>query len=237
MGSVCRNCLAAGVGAFSLLASAAIRAHDLWLEPSGDGFALYQGHRHSAHAGADLVPYDPAIVKSLLCVDAAGVSRRRPLSGKYPVHLGVDCVSAFVSVSSGYWTKTAWETKNVPKTQVSAGVVKSWLSEESLKRLGKWQGAQPLTDALEIVPMSDPATLKPGDKLTVMVTEHKRPTAGVPVAYEGDTRGATGADGKVAIRIRHGGIQLIEASLETPLTDGKADTLIRTTALQFELPK
>ena len=47
----------------------------------------------------------------------------------------------------------------------------------------------------------------------------------------------TGNDGKIAIRIRHGAMQLISASVETPLADGKADTVIRASTLQFELPK
>jgi nickel transport protein len=59
----------------------------------------------------------------------------------------------------------------------------------------------------------------------------------VPVAYGGDTRGVTGADGRIAIRLRQGGVQLIAASVETPLNDGKADVAIRGAILQFELPK
>lgn len=219
-----------------LTGSLGAQAHDLWLEPQGAGYVLQQGHRHSSHRGAESVSYDAAIVKTALCADAAGKVRPLTPSKSWPVRVDGDCATLLVSLSSGYWTKTAWETKNVPKTQAS-GVIRSWLSEESVKRVNRWTSAQPLGGALEIVPLTDPRTLKPGDKLTVLVTENRKPRAGVPVAYDGDTRGATGDDGKVAIRVRHGGIQLIAASLETPLDDGKADLRVRTTVLQFELPQ
>ena len=213
-------------------------AHDLWLDREKGDYLLHQGHRHSTHAGAESVPYDPNIVKGAQCVDTAG-ALRQSLPGKtYPARISGNCAILLVSLSSGYWSKTAWETKNVPKTQ-APGAIKSWLSEESVKRIDRWipGAAQPVGDGLEITPFSDPLALKPDDKLTVLITEGRKPKAGVPVAYDGETRGATGADGKVSIRVRHGGMQLISASTEVPLNDGKADTLVRATALQFELPK
>jgi hypothetical protein len=57
------------------------------------------------------------------------------------------------------------------------------------------------------------------------------------VAYEGNPRGVTGKDGRINVRVRHKGPQLIVAGLETPLGDGKAKRLIRTTVLQLEPPE
>lgn len=213
-------------------------AHDLWLDKEGGGYTLFQGHRHSAHAGAEVVPYEPTAVKSVTCLEQGGASKAVAPGKAHPVKFSTDCAAVLVSFSTGYWTKTAWETKNAPKTGIS-GVMKSWLSEDSVKRIDRWTpaSAQPLGSGLEITPVSDPLKVAIDDKLVVLVTENKKPKAGVPVAYQGDTRGATGDDGKIAIRIRHGGVQLISASIEVPLNDGKADTAIRATALQFELPK
>lgn len=216
--------------------SVSAQAHDLWFEKEGDAWVLLQGHRHSAHEGAELVPYEAAAVRGVLCIDATGKAKPLPLNKSAPVKVGGDCAGLFASFSTGYWTKTAWETKNVPKTGIS-GVIKSWYSEESLKYIVRWTGAVPLGVGLEITPTIDPLTLASGDKLTVLVTDNGKPLVGVPVAYGGDTRGATGADGKVSIRLRHPGMQLIESSVETPLSDGKADTAIRTTSLQFEVAK
>jgi nickel transport protein len=214
-------------------------AHDLWLELEVAGITLYQGHKHSAHGGAETIAYDASFVKEAVGLDASGRTKPLPVSKQAPWRTATTDFSAIrVAASSGYWTKTPWETKNVPRTGV-AGAIKSWLSEESVKRIDRWTpGAdRPLSDGLEITPTVDPLALKAGDKLVVLITEGGKPKADVPVAYGGETRGATGADGRIAIRLRQGGTQLIAASVETPLTDGKADVAIRSAILQFEIAK
>lgn len=220
---------------FSLLTTApAALAHDLWLESGNSAQVLYQGHRHSPHQGSDLEPYDPALFQSLRCAPGAGQTR---LSHKaYPLRFEGDCALLQLTLSSGYWTKTPWETRNAPKTGISS-VLKSWRSEETLNHLSRWGSfaTQPLGASLEVLPVTDPFRLHSGDKLTVRVFVASKPVAGIPVAYGDNTRGVTGPDGSIAIRLRHGGMQLISASQETPLDDGKADVLIRTAVLQFEL--
>jgi nickel transport protein len=213
-------------------------AHDLWISHEGINYALHQGHAHSAHAGADVVPYNPVIVKNVLCAKPGGGENPLIFGKTYPVKFSGECCSVLVSLSSGYWTKTVWETKNVPKTGI-AGVLKSWRSQEAIKRINMWTpgSAKPIGKGLEISPQSDPFKLGINDKLSILVTDNGKPMAGVPVAYQGDTRGVSGLDGLISIRIRKAGVQLISASMETPLSDGKADTIIRSTTLQFELPK
>ena len=212
-------------------------AHDLWLEKEGSGHVLLQGHRSGAHAGAERVPYAAGFVQQALCADAQGKMKPLAVAAGHPAKLSGDCAALFVAASSGYWTKTAWETRNAPKAGI-AGVLKSWRVEDSVKRLNRWSAAlaRPLTAGLEITPVDDPFRLGVDDKLAVRVTLGGKPRAGVPVAYDGATRGATGDDGTVVLRIRHGGLQMIAASLESPLEDGQADTLIRATTLNFELP-
>lgn len=214
------------------------QAHDLWLEKSGKHLTLYQGHRHSAHAGADTLDYGKAFVTAATCLDVRGAKRPLAVAGSAPWIASGDCAALLLEMSSGYWSKTPWETKNAPKTEVP-GVMKSWLSKDSLKRFEQWSSlfAQPLGDGLEIVPTTDPLALKTDDKLVVRVFLAGKPQANVPVAYHGDTRGETDPDGRIAIRLRHGGVQLISASIELPLKDGKADQEIRAATLQFELPK
>jgi nickel transport protein len=213
-------------------------AHDLWLEKDGSRYALYQGHRHSSHAGAEVVAYEPGSVKGAICLDAGGGTKALPVGKAYPVRFSGECAALLVSFSTGYWTKTAWETKNLPKAGIT-GVIKSWRSEDGVKRIDTWNAAsaQPLGAGLEITPTTDPTRIAIGDKLTLRVTEGKKPKAGVAVAYQGDTRGTTGEDGRIAIRIRQGGLQLISASTEESLSDGKADTVIRASTLQFEVAK
>lgn len=216
--------------------SATAFAHDLWVEKEGDRYVLFQGHRHSAHEGAEVVPYEPSAIKGFTCVDHDGEARQLGWVKGYPAAAAGDCATLLVTFSTGYWTKTAWETRNVPKAGIS-GAIKSWYSEESLKFIERWtsSSARPVGTGLEITPTANPFELKVGDKLIVLVTDGGKPVSGVPVAYAGDVRGVSGADGRIAIRLRRGGLQLLQASLETPLNDGMADTAIRTASLQFEL--
>lgn len=222
----------------ALLFASPLLAHDLWLEAAGSDYLLLQGHRHSGHAGAETVAYDAARVAGALCVDADGRRRELTVLAQSPVRLAGPCAVLQVSYVSGYWTKTAWETKNQPKTGLS-GVLRSWHSQEAVKRIGQWTpaSAKPLGVGLEITPLRDPFAVKVGDKLNLLVTDDGQPLAGVPVAYGDDTRGVSGADGRIAIRLRHGGLQLLSASRETPLNDGKADVSLRSTSLQFEISR
>lgn len=221
-----------------LAATSVANAHDQWFERQGNEIVLLQGHRHSAHAGADTLAYDPAKVEAGLCVDRQGARRTLPPGNAHPVRFAGNCAVLQVQYVSGYWTKTAWETKNVPKTGIS-GVLRSWYSAEATKWIGQWIPAagQPLGQGLEITPLRDPLTLVSGDKLSLLVTDDGKRVAGLPVAYGDDTRGVTGADGRIAIRLRHAGVQLISTTLETPLTDGKADRSLRSATLQFEIAR
>lgn len=218
--------------------AASAQAHDLWLEKADGRWTLYQGHRHSAHAGAEIVPYAAGFVAGATCLDAN--ARPRPLAvlAAAPWAAKGECAALRLDASSGYWSKTPWETKNVPKTE-APGALKSWRALESLLLVERWNGAlaQPAGAGLELLPTADPFAARPGGKLVVRVTQDGRPLADVPVAYRGETRGATDADGRIAIRLRHAGVQLISASVETQLDDGKADREIRTATLQFSLPQ
>ncbi|HJV93133.1 MAG TPA: DUF4198 domain-containing protein [Azonexus sp.] len=221
--------------ALSLTAWPAL-AHDLWLEGDGTGYTLLQGHRHSGHAGAETLPYDAAGVRGALCLGDDGKIRPTTFGKTHPVRINGNCAALQLRYSSGYWTKTAWETRNLPKTGIT-GVIRSWRSEESVKRIDRWHLAltQPMGNDLELVPQSNPFTVKTGDKLIITVSDAGKPVANVPVAYAGETRGVTDDKGRIAIRLRQAGMQLITASIEAPLNDGKADISIRSASLQFEV--
>ncbi len=210
------------------------QAHDLWVERQGPIHTLLYGHERSGHEGTKLIEYRPETVRQALCFDGAGERLRAEVGQTYPVTLRGACAASFFLTSSGYWSKTPYGTKNLPRTEAGA-VLDSWLSVESVKRLDAWGSAlaRPLTKELEIVPLSDPLRLKAGDKLRLMVVLDGKPVAGATVAYFGHPRGVSGADGRVNVRLQQAGFQLIQASLATPLNDGKADRLVQSTALQF----
>lgn len=217
--------------------SSPLLAHDLWIDRDGPLHTLAYGHERSGHEGAKRLEYKPENMKLAACYGSAGQEQKFELGTRYPITLKGDCAASWFLVSSGYWSKTPYGTKNLPKGEAGA-VIDSWLSFESVKRIDRWGDglARPLTRELELVPTNNPLTLKPGDKLRLRVYLEGKPVANATVAYFGKPRGVTGGDGAMNIRLGESGFQLIEASLERPLTDGRADKLIHSASLQFDIP-
>lgn len=220
----------------SALLPGPINAHDLWIERSGPLHTLAFGHERSGHTGAKRLEYKPENVRQALCFGISGQMQSAEFGRQYPVTLNGDCAASWFMLSSGYWSKTPYGTKNLPKSEAGS-VMESWRSVEAIKRIDSWGDAlsRPLTDELELVPKDNPLSLKTGDKLRLRAFIQGKPAANVTVAYFGKPRGVSGADGAVNIRLNQPGIQLIEASLELPLNDGKADKTIHASSLQFEI--
>jgi nickel transport protein len=214
------------------------QAHDLWLERQDGGFGLYYGHKYSDHGGATFVEYQVEWVREALCFDAAGT--RIPFQSEevYPYRMRGECAVAHVSISSGYWTKTPYGTQNVGKDEARMPV-KSWLSHDSVKRIDHWTEslAKPLAGGLELTPLEDPLRLRKGKKLRLRVTFDGTPVEDADVAYDGKPRGRPGPDGVINIRLRHGGFQVIQASLIRSIASEKADEVIYSANLNFELPE
>lgn len=212
-------------------------SHDLWVERNGPLHSLAYGHERSGHEGAKRLEYKPETVQQARCFNTSGQEMHAEQGKQYPVTLNGDCATSWFQLSSGYWSKTPYGTKNLPKSEAGA-VIDSWLSVEAIKRMDRWSAAlaHPMTQDLELTPKDNPFGLKVGDKLRLVAWFQGKPAANVTVAYFGKPRGVSGADGAVNIRLTEPGFQLIEASLELPLNDGKADKTIRSSSLQFTLP-
>lgn len=211
-------------------------SHDLWIDRNGPLHTLAYGHERSGHEGAKRLEYKPENVQQVRCFETSGQEIRAELGRQYPVSLKGDCATSWFLLSSGYWSKTPYGTKNLPKNEAGA-VIDSWRSVEAVKRMDRWGAAlaSPMTQELELAPLDNPLTLKAGDKLRLRAYFQGKPAANVTVAYFGRPRGVSGADGAVNIRLTEPGFQLVQASLELPLNDGKADKTIRTSSLQFDL--
>ncbi|HNA82435.1 MAG TPA: DUF4198 domain-containing protein [Thiobacillaceae bacterium] len=218
------------------LIASPLLAHELWIERDTLSQTLVYGHERSGHEGAQRLEYKPESVKDGECFGNNGQTLRAELGKTYPVTLKGDCAASWFLISTGYWSKTPYGTKNLPKGEAGA-VMDSWLSVEAVKRIDRWGEplARPLTRELELAPIDNPLTLKPGDKLRLRAYFQGKPAANVTVAYFGKPRGVTGADGGINIRLAEPGFQLVQGSLERPLDDGRADKAIHATTLQFEL--
>lgn len=231
-----RNLLLAVLTALMLVAPVA-QAHDYWFEQAGNDYLLHRGHRFSQHGGDTEVPYDPSIVSGGSCL-RPGEPQPRPaaMSPGYPVRVAGPCLAVLVTVDSGYWSQTLTGTKNQPKDALF-GVLRSWHSVESVKRVEAWSERvrTPLSAELELIFVDNPFGLAPGDKLRLLATLGGKPAKGVTVAYDGAPRGVTGADGRINLRIRHAGLQAISASLVEPLDSPQADKRVCSTMLMFNL--
>lgn len=211
-------------------------AHDLWLEPVPDGYQLNYGHAHSGHEGRATLEYAPDFVQRGLCATVTGERRAVPVAPGYPAQFAVACAALWVEASSGAWTTTVQGTVNRPPTGLS-GVVRAWRSVESTKRIDAWHDslAAPLGDGMELVPLENPLGVAPGRKLRLLVTLAGAPVAGASVAYGGETRGVTGSDGTINLRLREAGPQFISASVRIPSDEPGIGETVHATTLHFEL--
>jgi nickel transport protein len=220
----------------ALLANAS-DAHDYWFESSGEDYLLHRGHRFSQHEGEKEVPFDPKIVTGSYCLRANDADPSPAgVAGGYPLRVEGPCVAVMVTADSGYWSQTLTGTKNQGKDELF-GVLRSWQALESVKRVEAWTERlrAPLSTDLELVFTENPFAQAVGDKLRLRALLRGEPVQGVTVAYHGDPRGVTGSDGRVNLRIRHTGLQLIGASLDEPLHSKKADKRVRSTILMFDI--
>lgn len=212
-------------------------SHEFWITKKDASYILHSGHAAHSHGEQEETHYDRAFVQGVQCIDEGGKLTKPAINTGFPLTIQGPCGAVMVDFSSGYWTKTPYGLKNLPKNEAKAPV-ESWYSKELIKRLDVWSDAlaRPLTTSLELVPLEDPLKLKEGRKLHLQLMRNGKPAAACPVAYDGDTRGMTDETGKVNIRIRHGGLQIIQASFSEPTDGVKSDKTVTTATLVFQLP-
>ncbi len=211
------------------------RAHDLWVERGGDGFVLRSGHR-----GGELLAVEPAKVRSIRCVDGGAPRELRGSATASATELRVagrcEAVSAFLD--GGFWSLTPDGERNLPRTQVE-GAVRAWAS----RQYAKWvdarapQARQPLGDELELVPATDLARAREGDKVTVRVLLEGKPVPGAAVSVDHKVVGETDRHGEVRLRVRSSAVETISASLRRPLSTPEADALVLEASLSFEVAR
>jgi nickel transport protein len=216
----------------AVLGTSAARAHELWLERSGGGFALRGGH-----PGGEAEAVDPATVKEVRCARAGEPVRALPPradAGAVRVDGACDAASAFVD--HGFFVLTPDGEKHLRKRD-APDAVRSWRS----RQFAKWVDARaraasaPLGDALEIVPVTDLARARVGDKVTVRVLLDGRAAPGAVVAMGHERLAETSSAGEARVRVRHAALESISATLRRPLGTADADTEVLEASLSFEV--
>ena len=221
---------------FLSISAGSTSAHEMWLAKHDQGLVLCYGHTGATHDDTATIRYDPAEVLRVECYDINGNGGEISIERAYPLVIPDSCAVTYVLVSSGYWTKTPFGTKRLPKDKAKSPL-ESWLSFESVKRIDAWSSdlAEPVTSDVELSPIENPLDLSEGKKVRLRVTLDGKPKPGLPVAYDGKVRGLSDEEGRVNIKLRHGGLQMIQVSL-TESGDGvKTDEIIRTATLIFEI--
>ena len=176
--------LAVAIAVAGLLAPSAGRAHDFWVERAGDGFLVRQGD-----LGGEVLAIDAAKVKAIHCGDGAKSARDVLATASFSpkgVRFSAACGVVSVFHDGGYWSLTPDGERNLPRSKIEH-VVRSWAS----RRYAKWVDAKSpgagavLGDELELVPVTDLAKAREGDKVTVRVLSagHPVPDAVVAIAH------------------------------------------------------
>lgn len=144
---------------------------------------------------------------------------------------------------NGFWSQKAdgeWENK--PKTEVEGAKQGGHYMKYATTILNADAKAGQVTGMpLEIVPLTNPLTLKQGDTLPVQVYADGKPVADVELVAEfvtdRDNTVKTDSEGKAEITIRNNGLNVLATETSKELEDKtKADKLAKFATLSFTFP-
>jgi uncharacterized GH25 family protein len=212
------------------------RAHDLWLERQGGSFLLRYGHR-----GGAALPLDAGKVRLLTCRDTKGAAenlRAAATSAPHQLSLAASCAVVSAFFDGGFWSLTPDGEKNLPKNQVQ-DAVKAWRSKQFAKWIdvrSPWAG-RAAGDEFEIVPVTDLAKVKTGDKATFRILLGGKPLSGATLAIDHKPLGESDDDGQVRVKIRATAVESVSASFRRPRKSAEADSEVFEASLTFEVAR
>ncbi len=155
-----------------------VSAHDFWIDRKGKEFLLVFGH------GDQRMEFDFSEVKAVKAFGPGGgeieVRVERKGKGKGLLLQPVESPSWILAeIDNGYWSKTIYGWKNLPKRKASR-VVEAIRSFYYSKALMAWNDAlqNPISRAqLDIVLLKNPYELKAGASLPIKVFYQGKPVA------------------------------------------------------------
>jgi cobalt/nickel transport system permease protein len=220
---------------FLIFQSTPAAAHDFFIEKKGEDYLVVFGH------GKEREEFDVSKIKQIKAFDPQGkeivVNKEKKERGAALKMAGRPSV-IMVSIDNGYWSKTIYGWKELPKRKASR-VVEAIHSLFFTKALfsgispGPGVGGEAL---LDIVPMTNPLEMKPGESLPLKIVLRGRPLAGAEIIGSEHTRlGKTDKDGVAKITLNKGSNLLTVETREPLKDDPDADALTLTATLTFEV--
>jgi cobalt/nickel transport system permease protein len=214
----------------------AASAHDYWIEKKGDGYAAVYGH------GDKRLDYDPASLKKVTVYNAAGKTldfKKEVQSNAIIIRpTGTACL-IMADLESGYWSKTIYGLKNLPKRKATRPIesFKAYHYSKSIVAAGE-AAVKPVDGLkLDIIPLKNPFDLKAGDSLQLKVLCEGKPLAGATLEGDHQKSGVTDKDGLVKVTLKKGR-QIYTVEKRDPLkNDPDADFIDTTTTLTFEVTR
>ncbi len=187
--------------------------------------------------------FEVSKVKQVKAVDLQGkeipVQREKKEKG---LLLKIDGRPAAImaSIDNGYWSKTIYGWKELPKRKASR-VVEAIRSFFFSKTILSWNDAVQAASAdagLDMFPLKNPLELKAGEALSLKVLLRGQPLPGAEViGGEHDKIGKTDKDGLVKVPLVRGQNQVTVEHKERIKDDPDADALSLTATLTFEVKK
>jgi len=211
-------------------------AHDYWIEKKVNGYIVVYGH------GDKRTEYDPAVVKKITVFNTEGkpVDFRKEMQGKVLMIQPTGTAALIlVDLDSGYWSKTIYGWKNLPRRKASR-VVEAVRSHHYSKSIILWGESfwQPTAGIkLDIVPQKNPFNLRPGEALPLKVYFGGKPLSGATIEGDHEKVAVTDKEGAANVTLKKGR-QLLTVERKEPIKDDPdADFMSVTTTLTFEVTK
>jgi cobalt/nickel transport system permease protein len=220
-----------------LLGASWATAHDFWIEKKGTQYVVVFGH------GSQREDFDFSKIKTIKAYDLHGkpMAITKEDQGKLfllkPAH--PPSIIA-VEIDNGYWSKTIYGWKNLPKRQASR-VVETIRSFYYSKALVSWNeiAQQASPDAIiDIIPLKSPLTLGKGESFPLKVLYLGKPLKGAEIETgDHDKKAVTDGEGIASIRVLLGH-QVVSATKKEKITnDPDADFITITSTLTFEVAR
>lgn len=218
------------------LSVSAASAHDYWIEKKGDGYAAVYGH------GDTRLDYDPASLKKVTVYNAGGkpLDFKKELQSKAIIIRPTGSACLIVAdLESGYWSKTIYGLKNLPKRKATRPIESFKAYHYSKSIVAPGDAALKPVDGLklDIIPLKNPLELKAGDSLQLKVLFEGKPLAGATLEGDHQKSGVTDKEGMVKVTLKKGR-QIYTVEKRDPLkNDPDADFIDTTTTLTFEVTR